>query len=117
MKQLKKDLQSVVKELKALIRQTEKMAKKVEKLEKVKAVKKPTSSKTRPPKRKPAKKIKKVPAVDVVLGIIKRSKAGVNTTTLKKKTGFNDQKIRDNIYKLRKQGRIKSKERGIYLKA
>jgi len=37
--------------------------------------------------------------------------------TLEKKTGFEGRKIRDIIFRLRKQGKIKSERKGIYVKA
>jgi len=98
MKNLKKNLQSVNKELKAL-------AKKVDKI--VVAVGK------KPAAKKPAK----LTAVDTVLAIIRRSRKGVDTATLKKKTGFIDYKIHNIVYKLKQQGKIKSVGRGVYLKA
>jgi len=36
---------------------------------------------------------------------------------LEKKTGFKGRKIRDTIFRLRKQGKIKSERKGIYVKA
>jgi len=36
---------------------------------------------------------------------------------LKKKTGFEGRKIRDIIFRLRKQGKIKSERKGVYAKA
>jgi len=36
---------------------------------------------------------------------------------LEKKTGFVGRKIRDIIFRLRKQGKIKSERKGIYVKA
>ena len=40
---------------------------------------------------------------------------GVDTAELKKKTGFNDKKIHNIVYKLKKQKRIKSLRKGIYV--
>lgn len=126
---LKKDLQTVNKEINALVKKTESLLKAVDKLDKPKAAKKP---KTKPAKAKAVKKtsIKKVAvkktapkkaapatAADTVLTIINRSKKGVNSETLVKKTGYNQKKISNLVYKLRKQGKIKSPEKGIYVKA
>ncbi len=60
---------------------------------------------------------KPVTAVDTVLKIINKSKKGVDTSTLMKKTGYNQRKIANLVYKLNKQGKIKSVGRGVYLKA
>lgn len=68
-------------------------------------------------KEKVPKKEKTITAADTVLKIIKRSKEGVDTATLKKKTGFGEKKIYNIIYKLKNQGKIKAGKRGIYMKA
>ena len=65
----------------------------------------------------PAKKTAKLSASGTVLAIIKRSRKGVDKATLIKKTGFEDKKIRDITYRLRKQCKIKSAGKGIFIKA
>ena len=125
MKNLKKDLQAVTKELKALTRKTEALAKKVAKIEKGQAaVKAKPRVKAKTAKKAPAKKkavAKKkgaaLTATDRVLGIIKRSKKGVDAPTLIKKTGFEDKKIRNILFRAAKQGKIKKAGRGIYVAA
>ena len=114
MKELKRDLQSVLKSLRALTQKTDKMIKRLEKLEKAQVAKKP---KAKAVKKAVAKKPAKLSASGTVLGIIKRSRKGIDTATLEKKTGFKGRKIRDTIFRLRKQGKIKSDPKGIYLKA
>jgi len=138
MSALKNDLAVVAKALKQLSKKTESLAKKVDKLEKSKAAKKPKAKRAKkaktkkivvakkrvaPKKRKaPKKKVaaKKAPkksASELILSIMKtsRSKKGVATALLQKKTGFNNQKIRDNIYKLTKRGKIERVGRGVYI--
>ncbi len=51
-----------------------------------------------------------------VLAIIKRSRKGADITTLKNKTGLEGRRVNDIIYKLKKEGKIKSVGRGIYVK-
>jgi len=114
MKELKRDLQSLVKALKALTQKTEKMIKQVKKPDKAQAAKKP---KAKPIKRPIAKKPAKLSASDTVLATIKRSRKGVDRDTLAKKTGFKDSNIRTILYRLSKQGKIKSEPKGIYVKA
>ena len=116
---LKKDLQTVNKELNALVKKTESLLKAFDKLEKPKAAKKPKAKavKTKPVKKIVVKKAAPVTAADTVLAIIKRSKKGVNSETLMKKTGYNQKKISNLVFKLRKQGKIKSVGKGVYLKA
>ncbi len=103
MKELKRDLQSVLKSLRALTRKTEKMIKQPEKLEKAQAAKKP---KAKAVKKATAKKPTRVSAGETVLAIIKRSGKGVDKATLIKKTGFKDSNIRTILYRLRKQRKI-----------
>jgi predicted Rossmann fold nucleotide-binding protein DprA/Smf involved in DNA uptake len=114
MKELKRDLQSLVNALKALTQKTEKMIKQAKKLDKAQAAKKP---KARAVKKAIAKKPAKLSASDTVLAIIKRSRKGVDRDTLAKKTGFKDSNIRTILYRLSKQGKIKSEPKGIYVKA
>jgi len=115
MNQLKKDLKAVAKDLKRLTQKTEKMTKRLEKFEKkAQVAKKP---KAKAAKKVVAKRPAKLSASATVLAIIKRSRKGIDTVTLEKKTGFKGRKIRDIIYKLKKQGKINRDPKGIYVKA
>ena len=123
MNNLKKNLQLVNKELKALAKKVDGIIIAIDKLEKPKATKKP---KVKPVKAKTVKKtpiikaaVKKAApatAVDTVLAIINRSKKGVGTAILMGKTGYNQKKIANLVFKLRKQGKIKSVAKGVYVK-
>ena len=73
--------------------------------------------KTRVAKKSVAKKPSRVTAVDTILNIIKKSRQGVDKATLKKKTRLKDNNIRTILYRLKKQGKVKSAGRGIYVKA
>lgn len=118
----------MVKNLKSLIQKTEKIAKKLDKLKTAKPKAKPkvkpkakAAVRVRPAKKRvvrkaPTKKKAKVTAIDTVIKIIKRTKKGVNTASLKKKTGFSDKKIWNIINRLKKQGEIKSARKGVYVK-
>ena len=125
MKQLKRDLQSIVKTLKSLTQQTEKVQKQLANYEKSQAEKKTKPKakvKAKPAKktlsRKPvAKKTEKGTAVDAVLGIIGNSQAGVTTADIKKETGFDNKKIWSIIMRAKKQGKVKSIDKGVYGKA
>jgi len=113
----KKELNALKKEIKALERKLDKLLKAVEtkptKVSKPKAVKaKPAQKATKAPAKK---KATRVTDTDKVLNIIKRSKKGVDAATLKKKTGFNDKKIRNMIYRAIKEGKIQRADRGIYV--
>ena len=113
MKQLKKDLQAVSKTLKQLTLRTENIAKRLDKLEKPKPVKK-KKAKAKP---KVTKKPVQVSAAATVLAIIKRSRKGVDVATLKTKTGFESRKISNIVQRFKREGKIKSGGRGIYVKA
>ena len=95
------------------------------KVEKKPAKKKPTGKKASS-KKTAAKKpvVKKAPsnkkvktALDQVFMYIARTKKGLDTNALVKKTGFDKKKVSNSIYKLKKQGKIVSNERGKYVKA
>ena len=123
MKKLKRSLHSVNKDLKALTKKVDKLMIAVDQFEKSKALKKFQSKQAQektgkaPAKKAAVKKTGPVTAIDTVFGIIKRSKKGVNTKTLMKETGYNQKKISNLVFKLRKQGKIKSAAKGIYVKA
>ena len=112
MKQLGQDLNSVLKSLKTLTQKIEKMQSKVQGFEKPQAPK--IAKKRKPIAKKPA--IEKT-AYATMLEIINKRKNGVTVEQLMDKTGFNKKKIANLIFKARKQGKIKSEERGIYLQA
>jgi predicted nucleic acid-binding Zn-ribbon protein len=136
---LKKDLQAVKRDIKALEKKLENLLKayepvpKAKKVTKKKAVKRAKTVKKAPVKKASAKKAiaKKAPAkkavarkkapqataTDKILKIIKRSKKGVDVPTLKKKTGFDDKKVRNIIFRASKEGKIKKSGRGIYVGA
>jgi len=115
-KKLKKDLQAVSKALYNLAQKIEKMQKEVDKQVRPINKSKAKTRKNAPAKKAAVKKVGPATAVDIVLAIINRSKKGVNTETLMNKTGYNQKKISNLIYKLKKQGSIKNLEKGIYVK-
>ena len=114
MNQLKKDLKAVGKDLKKLTQKTDRMIKRLEKLEKkAQVAKKP---KAKAVKKAVARKPAKLSASGTVLAIVKRSRKGVDKATLIKKTGFKDSNIHSILYRLSKQGKIKSVGKGIFIK-
>jgi hypothetical protein len=118
-----KNLQSISKKLAKLADQTEKLAVAFGKAETPKA--KPVKSKTKAKtvaKKKTKTVAKKAPAkggkktdTDKVLAIINRSKKGVDTAALMKKTGFDQKKVRNILHRTYKQGKITRAEKGIYV--
>ena len=124
MKNLKNNLQSLSKDLKALAKKTDSLIAAVDHLEKSKTAEKLQfkPAKTKTAKKAPARKAAAtrtgpITAADIVLGIIDVANKSVNTATLMKKTRFTEKKIANLIYKLKKQGKIKSAGKGIYVKA
>jgi hypothetical protein len=51
---------------------------------------------------------KKLSAADTVLGLIKKSRNGINIEKLEEKTDFQGPKLHNAVYMLKKQGKIKS---------
>ncbi len=115
MKQLKKDLQVIIKEHKKLAQKIDKIIKQLERFEK--------AQRTKDLK---AKKLKEVPKIDpvlahairrkifpsdIVLAHIIANRDGIDLPTLEKKTGFKNYTIKNIIHWLRKQGKITSKRK------
>ncbi len=128
MKKLKQDLKAVNKELKALVKKTESLMKAVDSAEKAQAAKPKKASPKKAIKPKavnkvaakitpPKKRFVKPTDTDKVLNIIKRSKKGVTTQTLIKKTGFDAKKIANMVFRATKMGKIKSVSKGVYVGA
>jgi predicted Rossmann fold nucleotide-binding protein DprA/Smf involved in DNA uptake len=126
MKKLKQDLKTVNRELKALVKKTGSLMKAVDKAEKAQAAKPKKASPKKAIKPKavtkvaakinPAKKRSVKPTdTDKFLNVIKRSKKGVSTQTLIKRTGFNAKKIANMVFRATKMGKIKSVSKGVYV--
>ncbi len=120
---LKKDLQALNRDIKALEKKMEKLIAAAGKSEKPKVAKKTTAksvnaktTKRSPVQKAPSRKRTAQPtATDQVLNIIKRSKKGVNAATLMMKTGFDLEKVRNILQRTYKQGKIKRVEKGVYV--
>jgi hypothetical protein len=108
LKALNKDIQSLGKTLDRLIKAVEK-----DKKSTAKPTKRSTAKKS-PTKKAPAKKVARPTATDEILKIIRGSKKGVDAPTLIKKTGFNQKKVRNILFRTYKQGKIKRLDKGIY---
>ena len=125
MKDLDVFLKTVVDGMRSMAQGIEILAEKMDTIAKSRMDEKPKKKpKAKPARKAPAKpkkpvqkKEKPVTAAETVLGIINKSKKGVDTATLIKKTGFEPKKIHNIVYKLKKQGKIKSVEKGVYLKS
>lgn len=62
-------------------------------------------------------KAKPVTAIEKIYGFVARAKNGTDVETLMKKTGYNNKKVYNVLYKLKKQEKIKSLGRGKYVKS
>ena len=110
-----KDLKAISKKLTKLAEQTAKLAAALEKTDQPAAKSVKTKSKATAVTQKPRAKVAKKTDTDKVLEIINRSKKGVDTATLMKKTGFNQKKVRNMLNRTYKQGKITRLEKGIYV--
>jgi hypothetical protein len=136
MKEMQSLLKMVSDGLKTLAQGVEAIAGKVDEAAKTKSAGTATSKKQSTPVKKaktvskkakaaekpaakvvPKKAVKPTSAVDTVLDIISRSKKGVNTAAIKAKTGYDQKKVANLIYKLNKQGKIKAIQKGVYVKS
>ena len=123
MKELDVFLKTVVDGMKSMAQGIEKLAEKMDTIakslmdEKAKKIAKPARKAPAKPEKSVPKKETSATAADTVLAIINRSKKGVGTAALMEKTGYNQKKIANLVYKLKKQGKIKSVDKGVYLKA
>lgn len=114
MKYVNASLKKIAKDLTKAARELEKVAAALETQKPA-----PTKPKKKATAKKPIKKTvsaKQPTAVDAVFAVIKRSKKGVNMATIKQKTGYDNKKVHNLVYKLKKQGKIKSPAKGVYLK-
>ncbi|MCD6184998.1 MAG: hypothetical protein J7K84_04305 [Deltaproteobacteria bacterium] len=79
------------------------------------AAKKSTAKNKKTTSRTIKKKGAKKSPFDMVAGVIRRSKKGVNVAMIKEKTGIEEQQIRNFINRAKRQGKIKNKARGVYI--
>ncbi|MFW6052383.1 MAG: hypothetical protein ACOC8I_00605 [Desulfosalsimonas sp.] len=86
------------------------LSEKIESLEKT--VHKMTAAQKSGPGQQKAKS-----ASDVVLNVIRNINGGASFSDIKSRTDFDDKKLRNIIYRLNKQGKIKREKRGTYVAA
>jgi len=125
-------LQSIEKGLKILTRRTEDMQRLLDKVESSEAGygggreseerksrargTAKTTAKRRPPK-KQGKTSKGATDTDAVLNVIRQSGAGATTAEIKERTGFSERKIWSIVAHAKRQGKIKSNKKGVYVTA
>jgi predicted Rossmann fold nucleotide-binding protein DprA/Smf involved in DNA uptake len=105
MNDLKMSLRKVARELTKAAKEVEKLAGKLE-----------AQTKARPEKMVSKKTVNQPTAADTVFRIIARYKKGANMAAIKEKTGYDNKKIHNLVYKLKKLGKIKSEAKGVYMK-
>jgi len=114
LKALNKNIQALGKTLDSLLKAAEKDEKPKAKPKKTIPAKKAPAKKTSAEKAPAKKKAAQPTATDEILKIINGSKKGVDAPTLVKKTGFNQKKVRNILFRTYKQGKIKRLDKGIY---
>ena len=136
MKEVQSLLKIVSDGLKTLAQGVEAIAAKVDEAAKTKSAGKAKSNKQPAPAKKaktvgkktktakkPAVKVvskqaaRPAAAIDTVMDIIRRSKKGANAAAIKAKTGYDQKKVANIVYKLKKQGKIKAIQKGVYVKS
>ncbi len=123
MKEIDVFLKTVVEGMKTMAQGIEALAKKLDTIAKSRVDDKVKAKSARKSPSKPKKSVAKkaapkkpITAAETVLKIISRSKKGVSPATISEKTGFALKKVYNIVYKLQKQGKIRSVGRGLYLK-
>jgi hypothetical protein len=122
---LKKDLQALNKDIKALSNKIDMLLAAAGKSEKTKEARKTKTNPARlkttkkaPAKKAPAKKRPaKLAATDHVLKILRGRKRGVDTATIMAKTGLNQKQVWNIIHRAYKTGKIKRVGKGLYVAA
>jgi hypothetical protein len=109
---------------KTLRAMTEEMGSLIEKVDRLEKVRRPmvshkTDSRDKSGLLKAARsgRTSSLTATDQVLNIVKRHKKGVHVAKLKARTGFDDSKIGNILYRASKEGRVKRVSRGLYVAA
>ena len=103
----------IQKELSKISKDLEKMSRRIQKLTSSIPKTKVRAQKAGMPKSVAPKKGKK-PGTQTVLDMIKKSQKGIDAGTLIKKTGFEDKKIRNILFKALADGKIARVGRGVY---
>lgn len=124
MKKIQTQLKSISKQLGGLAAKLEKLNAQIAKAPaakkavpvKKKAVPK-KKAKAAAKKKAPVQKAEKSTVLDSVLAVINKSRNGATIANLKAKTGLESRQLSNALYKLSKKGLIKSKARGVYVKA
>jgi hypothetical protein len=120
---LRKALESIEKDLQRMTQKIENMYGLLNNLEhalhteEIK-VRKPSTKRAarKPAAKKAPKRPTRETATDAVLNVIATSRKGVTTGQIKEKTGFDERKIWGIVNRAKKQGKIKSEKKGVYVR-
>ncbi len=93
---------------------TKKPSKPIPKVSKTKVLASKSAKKATPKKTLPETKTPQT-LFESVVEIVRDSQKGVTVAMIREKTGLGETQIRNVIYRARQQGKIKSKERGVYV--
>ena len=104
--QIQKEMARISKDLQKMSRRIQKLTSFIPK-QKSRAQK---AKMSRPVARQKGKKS----GIQTVLDMVRKSKKGIDVRSLIKKTGFEDKKIRNIIFKAEKEGKIERVRRGFY---
>lgn len=122
MKMLKRELADMLDQLKALTRKAEKMKRRLKAVERSQAMRavERIPARVGPERRAdPGGKERAAfrdTAITSIFGIIRRSRRGVTTAQIMRKTGFHEKKIWNVVNRLKSQGLVRSAEKGVYIK-
>jgi hypothetical protein len=105
MRELERELRKISRTLNDLARKVDQVATKS--VVKTKAASIPTK---KPSKRAQGRKS----APEVIMALIKARKSGMDTATLRAKTGFGSQKVRSIVWELSRKSKIERIDRGLY---
>lgn len=112
MKNIEKELNTIVKKIAALFKQVDKISKQVSKKNPAKTV---VQKRRKAPGKKKATG-QKAALVNSVINVINKSKKGLSISALRQKTGLGPRQLSNVLYKLAKKGVIKTESRGVYIK-
>ena len=120
---LRKNLQTIENGLEALLQRTREMKEMLDAIESVLTTERPkkkVEARAKSTKRKSVgktakKKSAKVTATQAVINVISKSKEGATSSQIKKETGLNERQIWGIINRMKKQGKIRSEKRGLYV--
>ena len=118
LQQVRDELRSITKNLAQV---TSSIGAIVAALEKINGEELPQSKSKRAPVRKKlvvkdgvVETIKRVPSTKIIYDVLKKSDQGMDTTALMDATGYDQRKVYNVVFRLKKEGKIKRVERGIY---